>query len=140
MMTTGPMSTLHKDEYYEVTLEPSGVVRVTRSDTPALDLQRLENALAAVHEALAAHAGDGKAAGVLVDMRDAHPRNDSGFETVLRRHRASIHALFERRAVLVRSFVAKLQLSRLDREQAVKTGKTHVFNDEDEALEYLLGA
>lgn len=53
---------------------------------------------------------------LLVDMRAVQGRNDEAFEVAMRRHRPRVLAGFERVAILVRSAVGVLQLSRHVRE------------------------
>lgn len=130
------MTSIYEDPFYAVALEPDGMVVLRRSDlrVPSLDAQ--ERSLDSICEALRLHLPT-KAGGLLVDMRDAPPRNDDAFESTVRRFRTEIHAHFVRVAVVVRTIAGKLQVNRLDREQHLDTATHAVFDDEDEARAFL---
>lgn len=71
---------------------------------------------------------------LLVDLREAPPRNDPAFEGAIARYRGPMMQGFARVAVLVKSAVGRLQVRR----HAADDGVTNlVTQDEDEALRYL---
>lgn len=71
---------------------------------------------------------------LLVDLREAPPRNDPAFEEAIARYRGPMMQGFARVAVLVKSAVGRLQVRR----HAADDGVANlVTQDEDEALRYL---
>ncbi len=127
-------STLHADPYVTVTLDEN-VVRYTRSGTayPSIDAmrtcnQQIRDAFAALPKGTLA---------ILVDVRNAPPRNDEAFETEVLDALRAIAEQFPARATLVRTAVGKLQTQRLAR---ARDGAIHVFSDEAEALAFLNAA
>lgn len=71
---------------------------------------------------------------VLIDVREAPPLVDSGFEALLASMRPRLFCGFARVAVLTVTSVGKLQINRLAREDGIEY---RVFSDEDEAMSYL---
>jgi hypothetical protein len=61
--------------------------------------------------------------GVVVDMRQAPPRNDPAFENAMARLRGVVTGKFARTAVLLESAAGVLQVNRLGRED----GQPHQF-------------
>jgi sulfite reductase alpha subunit-like flavoprotein/cytochrome b involved in lipid metabolism len=55
--------------------------------------------------------------GLVVDMRQARLRNDSGFEDAMARLRRELTAHFRRTAVLLESTIGELQVSRIERDE-----------------------
>jgi hypothetical protein len=73
---------------------------------------------------------------MLVDLRDAPPRNDDGYEAIARRHGPGLYASFRKVAVLVHSAAGRLQVRRfLD----VTRPDAAVFTDERDASAFLAG-
>jgi hypothetical protein len=71
---------------------------------------------------------------LLIDLREAPPRNDPAFEEAIARYRGPMMQGFARVAVLVKSAVGRLQVRR----HAANDGIANlVTQDEDEALRYL---
>jgi hypothetical protein len=72
---------------------------------------------------------------LLIDVRDAPPRNDAAFEAVITRLLEAFIKRFSAHAFLVRSAVGRLQTQRLARQR----GNEHplVFDDEEDALRHL---
>lgn len=71
---------------------------------------------------------------VLIDVREAPPLVDSGFEALLASMRPRLFRGFARVAVLIATSVGKLQINRLAREDGIEY---RVFSDEGEAMSYL---
>lgn len=132
--------TLFEDQFYSLVSEDSGLVLLTRTDVRANQIADLERSLVGLQTSLDAHVGGGTLPAILVDMRAARPRNDEAFEAVARRFRASIHARFDRVAVLVETKAGQLQVRRLDREQRVDTRQHAVFDEETQARAFLASA
>lgn len=123
---------LHEDAWFRVEHNPSDAVfRVARSSAPFADVPAAERAYREVDAALSAVP---RGARLLLDLRDAPPRNDEAFESMVERVRDRVFARFDRVAVLVRTAVGKLQVQRMNKGQSHAT----IFDDEDRAFEYLL--
>jgi hypothetical protein len=75
--------------------------------------------------------------GQLVDARDAPPRNDPAFESVVTSHHKELYASFRASSVLVKTAAGRLQVRRML--DASKIGAP-VFLDETAALAYLTSA
>jgi hypothetical protein len=71
---------------------------------------------------------------LLIDVRQAPPRNDAAFEAKVNGVLDAFTARFARHATLVRTAVGKLQTARLAHERGAVP---HAFGDEAEALAYL---
>ena len=71
-----------------------------------------------------------RAYGSVVDMRDAPPRNDPGFEAAMRQLRFAVGRAFERVVVLVATASGEMQVTRLHREGHFVY---HVTRDPEEA-------
>ena len=71
---------------------------------------------------------------MLVDVRDAPPRNDAAFEAEVLESLRLLAAQFPKRATLVRTAVGKLQTQRLAR---AREDDVRVFTDEAEARAFL---
>jgi hypothetical protein len=72
----------------------------------------------------------------MMDVREGPMRSDPGFEAAMRSSGPNIGAQFKRSAVLVKTAVGKLQMTRLLSEQK---SPSVVFDDEAKALAWLLG-
>lgn len=72
---------------------------------------------------------------LLIDLREAPPRNDDAFEQTMKDFRRNLCANFVRSAVLVRTAVGKLQVKRLAQHDRVEM---LITQEELEALSYLL--
>jgi hypothetical protein len=125
--------TLHADPYITLTHdEPARLVRYTRSAEPYPSLDTLRDCNAKLRAAFA-KLPDGTLS-LLVDVRDAPPRNDAAFEAEVLEALRVIAEKFARRASLVRTAVGRLQTQRLARE---REDAVQVFTDEAAALAYL---
>jgi hypothetical protein len=128
------MRTLLADPLLMVTVEDArGLVRYqrTREAFPSLDAMR------ALHERMFASLGGLplQKFKLLVDVRDAPPRNDVAFEREVTRILDFIISKFAGHAVLVKSAVGMLQVQRLERER--KASGAAVFANEADALRHL---
>jgi hypothetical protein len=128
------MKTLLADPLLTVTVEEArGLVRYqrTREPMPTLDAMR------ALHERMfdALRTLPLKRFKLLVDVREAPPRNDPAFEREVTRILDVTISKFAGHAVLVKSAVGMLQVQRLERER--KASGRAVFADEGDALRYL---
>jgi hypothetical protein len=73
---------------------------------------------------------------ILVDLRDAPPRNDDDYEAIARHHGPGLYADFRKVAVLVHSAAGRLQVRRfLD----VSRPDAGVYSEEREARAFLAG-
>jgi hypothetical protein len=128
------MRTLLADPLLTVSVEEArGLVRYQRTRLPLPSLEEMR----ALHERMA-EALRGlplKELKLLVDVRDAPPRNDPAFESEVTRILNSIISKFAAHAVLVRSAVGLLQVQRLERER--NASGAAVFANEEAALRHL---
>jgi hypothetical protein len=125
--------TLHADAHVTITLDDeTRVVRYTRSNQPyaSVDVLRaLNKKLREVFDALP----PGRLA-LLLDVRDAPPRNDDAFEGELVGALDAIANRFVARATLVKTAVGRLQAQRIAR---TRDKTVDVFTDEAAALGHL---
>jgi hypothetical protein len=125
--------TLHADAHVTITLDDeTRVVRYTRSSQPyaSVDVLRaLNKKLREVFDALP----PGRLA-LLLDVRDAPPRNDDAFEGELVGALDAIANRFVARATLVKTAVGRLQAQRIAR---TRDKTVDVFTDEAAALGHL---
>ena len=77
-----------------------------------------------------------RAWGIVVDMRQAPPRNDPSFESAMRGLRDAVELRFARTAVLLGTAVGLLQVTRLTREDGATSLATQ---SEAEALRFARG-
>ena len=128
------MKTLLTDPLLTVTLdEAPGLVRYRRTREPFQSLDTMR----ALHDRLFELLSELplKKLKLLVDVRDAPPRNDPAFEEEISRIVGLITSKFAAHAVLVRSAVGLLQVQRLERTHNARG--VSVFTNEAEALRYL---
>lgn len=124
---------LHEDAFFRVEhAADMGVHRVARTSKPFADITECETAYGAVERALSSIPVGGK---LLLDIRDAPPRNDPEFEAIVKRVRDRIFGRFSKVAVLVKTAAGKLQVLRMQQGQP---GTVAVFDDEDRAFDHLL--
>jgi hypothetical protein len=77
---------------------------------------------------------------LLLDMRRAPARPEEGFEDAMQTHMGPLMARFARRAVLVRSAVGVLQVSRVSKKLGGSDDDIAVFRDDEAgALAWLTG-
>lgn len=129
------MRTLSSTEHMRVEVDDARrLVRATRTDKA---YATIDEAVRSFRDAArAADAVDRKKYVFLFDVRLAPGRNDPDFEIALGPPRREIFATWPRRAVLVRTTIGKLQISRIAREQARE--EVDIFLDEAAALAHLL--
>jgi hypothetical protein len=72
---------------------------------------------------------------ILLDLRRAPPRNDAEYEAAIGGYVDTLVRHFKRHAILVRTAVGKLQVTRLERVAGRRAPR--VFYDEAEALRHL---
>ena len=121
---------LLRNDYYILRWESGErFARLKRTSTPFADLALMERVNA---EAAAALQASG-ARRLLMDLREGPPgRNDAPFEQASAHWRREL-ARLERRAVVVRTAVGRLQVNRLSKGAT----NTHVTQDEADAIAYL---
>jgi hypothetical protein len=113
--------------------EARGLIRYTRSNMPFDSIADVT----ASHDKMASSLPAFLPAGLklLIDVRQAPPRNDEAFEAVVTRTITAFIGRFAAHAFLVKSAVGRLQTQRLARDR----GDAHppVFDDETAALRHL---
>jgi hypothetical protein len=112
-----------------------GVLILERTPEPFVDLSALGPANDPILKLLTTHAATGKAR-LLLDLRQGPGRNDAPFEQATEAARRGLFDLFGRVAVLVRTQVGKLQVSRLQKSDGADPHA--VFTDEAEAIAWLV--
>jgi hypothetical protein len=129
-----PPETLLGDPHLTVTLDRARrLVRYVRSKVPYSSLEEAR----LLHEQLGRTTFDDPSHSfkLLIDVRDAPPRNDEAFEAQLMQAMQTYIPRFSAFALLVKSAVGRLQAQRMARARGAKDA--HVFDDESEALRYL---
>jgi hypothetical protein len=113
--------------------EAHGLVQYTRSALPFSSV----DAMSAAHEKMTAAfpAFLPKGLKLLVDVREAPPRNDDAFEAVVMKLMGAFTKRFAAHAFLVKSAVGRLQTNRLARVRG--SAAPAIFDDEREALRFL---
>jgi hypothetical protein len=125
---------LYSDPYVDVTfVDADGMVRYVRTTHPFASLGDLRR----VHEQIAMGIPQfpGYRLTLLLDVRDAPPRNDDEFEREIGRALDTFLRLFVAHATLVKSAAGLLQVRRL--EKARGPAQRPVFEDEAAAVAYL---
>lgn len=122
------MEKLYSDPYYEVTQE-GGLVRLTRTAAHFPDIKAVETTME--NSAAALRKVASRETSLLVDLRKGPMRNDPEFEAVTARYRFKFAEGFANTAVLVRTAVGKLQMTRLSRESG---RDIPLFDDENAAI------
>jgi hypothetical protein len=123
---------LYEDQWVTVTFTVAqGLVRYQRSAVPYASIADVEGSYAKVREVVERIAPGLK---LLIDVRQAPPRNDAAFEAKVNGVLDTFTARFARHATLVKTAVGKLQTARLAHERGAVS---HAFGDEGEALAYL---
>jgi hypothetical protein len=128
-------SVLYEDPYARVTHDPTRrLVQYRRSDlpypTPAIALQ-------SIHRQRSAMLSPPRTLDcvILMDVRDGPLRTDPEFEQVMKQSSPDMGQHFKRCAVLVRTAIGRLQLTRHLTE---RRSPSLVFDDESRALAWLL--
>jgi hypothetical protein len=128
------MSELYRTRHWIVTEDTErGILRITRSREPFDAIDELERESLGLRELLGP--ARARCTGVLVDLREGPLRNDPAFEAVMGKLRPELFRGFARSAVLVRSAVGKLQVTRHAREDHAENFVA--FHDEPDALAHL---
>ena len=109
------------------------VIRYTRSEKSFSSLEQLHNEVGRYAERV--RSLDRSAYVLLFDLRAVRGRNDDRFEAALNQHRPLLLGGFRRLAMLVRTEVGRLQISRQLRSTPFDAA---VFREEPEALAWLL--
>jgi hypothetical protein len=135
-MTPSPTAWIEigRNKHWVVSREPARrIIRVARTDVPFGDSTNWPHAVAALADVIGIF--DRATHAVLLDLRAAAMSTDPEFERrVVPLQRKALDG-FARAAVLVRTAVGLLQVTRSRRQSG---GDTHgVFQDEDAALAYL---
>jgi hypothetical protein len=107
------------------------LIRATRSGVPFESIEEIDLEVARLGAALDRMHGEWR---LLVDLRAVPLRNDPAFEMAIQRLRRRLLAGAARAALLVRTAVGALQVTRHVREDH---GDAEVFDDEARALAYL---
>ncbi len=129
------IKTVYDDPYLRAELEPRDLVlRVARTAKPFENLALAETSHRSLAEASSALP---KGVRMLLDLRDAPSRNDPEFEAVIARHRRPIFEGCRKVAVLVKTAVGKLHVTRMHHDER-EPARVQVFDDEDRAFEWLL--
>jgi hypothetical protein len=116
-------------------IENGRIVRVRRSERRFENARELSQERVLLAEKLN---GIGRAGrGLLIDSRVAPSSTDDHMQDEFRRFRLEVSRGFERVATLVRTKVAILQVNRLCADQTVSV---QPFNEESDAVAYLLSA
>ena len=100
------------------------------------ELDDIEGALSAMIPALTAAGLEPAGLRLLVDLRDGPARNDPAFEAKMNQLMQDFMMRFQKYAVLVRSAVGALQVTRLARPWA-EALEGSIFRDEASALAFL---
>lgn len=115
-------------------IENSRIVLIRRSERRFESALELSQERVLIVERLNGIGRSGRA--LLIDSRVAPHSTDDNMQDEFKRFRLDVARGFERVATLVRTKVAILQVNRLCADQTVTV---QAFNDEAQAIEYLLG-
>lgn len=122
-----------ENTYFNVSVDESRrIVKVKRTPEKFPSIESLEGVFADLTKAVK---GVSKSEfGLLIDLRSGPFRNDEAFETTVRKHTADLVNGWRKAALLVKTAVGELQISR----QARETGNPQsVFRYEHEAIKFL---
>jgi hypothetical protein len=122
------------DDYVTVTHEPeAGLYVYARTATPYPSMEALRAHHTALEDTLDALSTGADT--LLIDIREATPRNDSAFESEITEAVGSMFAQFASYAFLVKTAVGSLQLRRLSSSNGIRAAA--IFTDEAAARRYL---
>jgi hypothetical protein len=125
--------TLHADPWVTVTVDDAArIVRYTRSSQRHASIDSMRECHQKIRAAFATLPSG--TLSLLIDVREAPPRNDEAFEAEVLEALRTLAERFPTRATLVKTAVGKLQTQRLAR---TRDDSVQVFSDEAQALEYL---
>lgn len=126
--------TLYSDAYLQVTIDDdAGLVTYTRSHETYPSMDTIREIHQKVRDLLSTH-HVGRV-GLLVDVREATPRNDAAFEAEITHQLEAIRLRFSAHAILIKSAVGLLQAQRMSKSRG--EGSYSVFTDEAKALAHL---
>jgi len=122
-----------RSKHFVVTIdEERHILRRARTSAPFESMEEVQAAYAALLDAL--RPLHRPLYGQLIDAREAPPRNDAAFESVVTSHHKDLYAGFRCSAVLVKTAAGRLQVRRMLDASRIEA---HVFLDETAALAYL---
>ena len=125
---------LARSKHWTLAREPvRRIVRVQRTDVPFGDLTEWDTEFGVIQQALGIY--DRGTHAMLLDMRAAPMRTDDAFNARVRNAQQTALNGFARTAILVRTAVGMLQLTRTRRENG-REG-VGVFHDEADAIAFL---
>jgi hypothetical protein len=125
-----------RSKHFVVTVdEERRILRRARTAAPFESIEEVEGAYATLLEALRPF--HRPIYGQLIDAREAPPRNDPAFESVVTSHHHELYGGFGASAVLVKTAVGRLQVRRMLDGSGIGAA---VFLDETAALDYLASA
>lgn len=127
------MRELFRDDFYAVAVDSEGIARITRLAKSYTSLREAEDSLDRLQLCIR-RLPRGMAAKALVDLRESPGWNDEAFEKKTVAFRKELMARFQPLVILVRTVVGKLQISRLNRQDAIEA---LVFDNEQQALTFL---
>lgn len=127
------MRELFRDDFYAVAVDSEGIARITRLAKGYTSLRQAEDSLDRLQLCIR-RLPRGMAAKALVDLRESPGWNDEAFEKKTVAFRKELTARFRPLVILVRTVVGKLQISRLNRQDAIEA---LVFDNEQQALSFL---
>lgn len=126
----GSATQLFGDRFFRVTVRDDGIVVVARTDQRSDDLDAFVRSTTEVLTITRSKALEGP--GVIVDLRQAPPRNDARFEAAMASIREFMALASPRVALVVSTVAGMLQLQRLAGGDA-----NRVFREEEEAVAHL---
>ena len=99
------------EPWLNLTAHPDdGVVEMVRTAVPFASLAEVAQAYGALIEELESLSAQNR--GLLTDLRAAPGRNDPAFEEIIAPFLRRMYACFDRRAIVIRSAIGKLQVRR----------------------------
>lgn len=126
------MADLLKNKYFWISRAAgSPMIEVRRSAEPFATIEAMQSAFLEVNQAL--DAAGRISANLLVDTREAPPRNDPAFERAFEPVRVAMLSGFRRVGVLVRTTAGRMQAERHTRRDGIEG---QVFTDEVAARSY----
>jgi hypothetical protein len=126
------MIELHRTKYFVVTRIPGSLlIEVRRTSEPFGSLDEMRSEFERVNAIL--DSAGRISANLIVDTRDAPPRNDPAFELAFQPIRSAMLSGFRRVAILVKTTAGRLQVERHLRLDGVEG---RVFVDEVDARTY----
>ncbi len=127
------MREVFRDDFYAVAVDSEGIARITRLAQGYTSLRQAEDSLDRLQLCIR-RLPRGMAPKALVDLRESPGWNDEAFEKKTIAFRKELTARFTPLAILVKTVVGKLQISRLNRQDAIEAV---VFDNEQQALTFL---